>query len=55
MQILTGDQICSKFLAAYHLSDMNGYIPGFSVSGEQPTQPGYSVRGIGVGDFGIAR
>ncbi len=51
MQILTGDQI-SK-LAANNLSDMNGYIPGFSVSGEQPTQPGYSVRGIGVGDFGV--
>ncbi len=32
---------------------MNGYIPGLAVSGEQPTQPGYSLRGISVSDFGI--
>src|SRR5215471_15880563 len=51
MQIVTEKQIES--LAATDLSKMNGYIPGLSVSGEQPTQPGYSLRGISVSDFGI--
>src|SRR6516165_2127249 len=51
MQIVTEKQI--EALAATDLSKMNGYIPGLSVSGEQPTQPGYSLRGISVSDFGI--
>jgi iron complex outermembrane receptor protein len=28
-------------------------FPGLQVSGEQPTQPGYTLRGISVSDFGI--
>jgi iron complex outermembrane receptor protein len=32
---------------------MNGYVPGLDVSGEQPTQPGFTLRGISVSDFGI--
>jgi iron complex outermembrane receptor protein len=51
IQIVTEKQI--EALAATDLSKMNGYIPGLSVSGEQPTQPGYSLRGISVSDFGI--
>ena len=51
IQIVTEKQI--QALAATDLSKMNGYIPGLSVSGEQPTQPFYGLRGIGVSDFGI--
>lgn len=51
IQIVTQKQIES--LAATDLSKMNGYIPGLVVEGEQPTQPGYSLRGISVSDFGI--
>ncbi|GAA0709306.1 TonB-dependent receptor [Dokdonella soli] len=51
MQIVTAKQVES--LAATDLSKMNGYIPGLVVSGEQPTQPGYTLRGISISDFGI--
>jgi iron complex outermembrane receptor protein len=51
IQIVTEKQIQS--LAATDLSKMDGYIPGLVVSGEQPTQPNYSLRGISVSDFGI--
>jgi len=51
IQIVTEKQIQS--LQATDLSKMNGYIPGLVVGGEQPTQPGYSLRGISVSDFGI--
>src|SRR5260370_1429380 len=51
MQIVTSAQIDS--LAATDLSKMDGYIPGLVVSGEQPTQPNYGLRGIYVTDFGI--
>ncbi len=51
LQVVNSVQIDK--LAATDLAGMDGYIPGLSVSGEQPTQPGYSLRGIGVSDFGI--
>ena len=51
MQIVNADQL-SK-LAATNISDINGYIPGLVVDAGQPTQPGYSLRGIGTSDFGI--
>jgi iron complex outermembrane receptor protein len=51
LQVVTSQQI--EKLAATDLSTMNGYVPGLSVDGEQPTQPGYTLRGISVSDFGI--
>jgi iron complex outermembrane recepter protein len=51
MQVVTLQQI--EDLGAANLSDMNGYVPGLSVDGSQPTQPNFSLRGIGTGDFGI--
>jgi iron complex outermembrane receptor protein len=51
LQIVTSAQIDS--LAATDLSKMDGYVPGLVVSGEQPTQPNFSLRGIYVTDFGI--
>ena len=51
MQIISADQL-SK-LAATNIADINGYVPGLAVDASQPTQPGYSLRGIGTSDFGI--
>jgi len=51
LQVVTVQQI--EKLAATDLASMNGYVPGLDVSGEQPTQPGFTLRGISVSDFGI--
>ena len=51
VQVVTPQLIES--LAATDLAQMSGYVPGLQVSGEQPTQPGYTLRGITVSDFGI--
>jgi len=51
LQVVTSQQI--EKLTATDLASMNGYVPGLDVSGEQPTQPGFTLRGISVSDFGI--
>jgi len=51
IQVITPQLI--NTLQATDLSTMNGYVPGLQVDGEQPTQPGYTLRGISVSDFGI--
>ncbi|MBV1776431.1 TonB-dependent receptor [Burkholderiaceae bacterium DAT-1] len=51
LQVVTGEQIDK--LSANNLADMNGYLPGFQVNGEQATQPFFSLRGLGTMDFGI--
>jgi iron complex outermembrane recepter protein len=51
LQVVTSQQI--EKLTATDLSSMNGYVPGLNVSGEQPTQPNFTLRGISVSDFGI--
>jgi len=51
VQVVTPQVI--KSLEATDLAQMSGYVPGLQVSGEQPTQPGYTLRGISVSDFGI--
>jgi iron complex outermembrane receptor protein len=51
LQVVTSEQI--EKLTATDLASMNGYVPGLDVSGEQPTQPGFTLRGISVSDFGI--
>ncbi|HEX7642855.1 MAG TPA: TonB-dependent receptor [Burkholderiaceae bacterium] len=51
LQMVTSDQLGK--LEANNLAEVNGYIPGLVVNADQPTQPGYSIRGIGTSDFGI--
>ncbi|MBS0365216.1 MAG: TonB-dependent receptor [Proteobacteria bacterium] len=51
LQVVGEKQI--EALAATDLSKLNGYVPGLVVDSSQPTQPGYTLRGISVGDFGI--
>jgi len=51
MQVVDMRQITD--LGAENLSDINGYVPGFTVDGSQPTQPNFALRGIGTGDFGV--
>lgn len=48
VQVIKSDQIDK--LAANNMADLNGYIPGLVVSDQQPTQPNYTIRGIGSGD-----
>lgn len=52
MQVITMKEIDA--VGAANLAELNGYIPGLAVDGSQPTQPNFSLRGIGTGDFGIA-
>ncbi len=48
LQVIKSDQITK--LAANNMADLNGYIPGLVVDDQQPTQPNYTIRGIGSGD-----
>ena len=48
LQVIKSDQITK--LAANNMADLNGYIPGLTVDDQQPTQPNYTIRGIGSGD-----
>ena len=52
LQMVTADQLGK--LEANNLAEVNGYIPGLVINADQPTQPGYSIRGIGTSDFGTA-
>jgi len=41
-------------LGAKDLSELNGYIPGFTADNTEATEPVFSIRGVqGGGDFGI--
>ncbi len=51
LQIVPVEQI--RKLGAANLAEMNGYIPGLQIVADQPTQPLFTLRGIGTGDFGI--
>ncbi|HEX8957120.1 MAG TPA: TonB-dependent receptor, partial [Burkholderiaceae bacterium] len=51
MQLVNAEQIDK--LAATSMGDLNGYIPGLVVEADQPTQPNYTLRGLGATDFGI--
>jgi len=51
VQVVTPQLIDS--LQATDMAALDGYVPGLQVDGSQPTQPGYTLRGISVSDFGI--
>jgi iron complex outermembrane recepter protein len=51
IQVLSSDNL--KQLGASNLGQINNLVPGLDVDASQPTQPGYSLRGLGTGDFGI--
>ncbi|KRF02004.1 TonB-dependent receptor [Frateuria sp. Soil773] len=51
LQIVTAKQVDT--LAATDLSRMDIFVPGLVVSGDQPTQPSYQLRGIQTSDFGV--
>ncbi len=52
MQVVSFKDI--EALGAKDLQDLNGYIPGLTVDGTEPTQPVFGIRGVRPGDFGIA-
>ena len=49
---LIGPQDIAK-AGAVNLSQVADFVPGLGVDASQPTQPSYSLRGLGNGDFGI--
>ena len=51
MSVISMDQI--NTLGANNLAELNGYIPGLVVDDSEPTQPSFSLRGLGPSDFGI--
>lgn len=51
LQIISAKQV--QTLAATDISKMDIFVPGLVVGAEQPTQPSYSLRGIGGSGFGI--
>lgn len=50
LQIITAAQV--QTLAATDISKMDIFVPGLVVGADQPTQPSYSLRGIGGSGFG---
>src|ERR1043165_1813125 len=51
MQVV--DATLIKDVAAENLGDLNGFVPGLTVSDGSPTQPRYQIRGIQTSDFGV--
>ncbi|MDY0747995.1 TonB-dependent receptor [Paucibacter sp. R3-3] len=51
MSVLGAETI--KAVGATSMAGLDGLIPGLKIEASQPTQPEYSMRGLGSGDFGI--
>jgi iron complex outermembrane receptor protein len=51
IQLIGPEQI--EKLGAVNLSQVADFVPGLTIDASQPTQPSYSLRGLGNGDFGI--
>jgi iron complex outermembrane receptor protein len=51
IQLIGPEQIAK--VGAVNLGQVADFVPGLTVDASQPTQPSYSLRGLGNGDFGI--
>ncbi|MBV8469715.1 MAG: TonB-dependent receptor [Burkholderiaceae bacterium] len=51
MQVLTSEAL--QEIGATSLGSLDNFIPGLQIDASQPTQPGYTLRGLGAPDFGI--
>ena len=51
MTAINADTI--KAVGAVSMAGLDGLIPGLKIDATEPTQPEYSMRGLGSGDFGI--
>ncbi|MCK9688222.1 TonB-dependent receptor [Scleromatobacter humisilvae] len=51
IQLLGPEQIAK--VGAVNLAQVADFVPGLAIDASQPTQPSYSLRGLGNGDFGI--
>ena len=51
MSVAGADTI--KAVGAVNISGLDGLMPGLTVDGTQATQPQFTIRGLGSGDFGI--
>ncbi len=51
MSVIGADTI--KAVGAINMAGLDGLTPGLKIDASEPTQPEYSMRGLGSGDFGI--
>ena len=51
LQVVTAQMLDD--VAAQDLSDIDMFVPGLVINGQQPTQPSFQLRGISTDDFGI--
>ena len=51
IQLIGPEQIDK--VGAVNLAQVADFVPGLTIDASQPTQPSYSLRGLGNGDFGI--
>ena len=51
MSVVGADTI--KSVGAVNMGGLDGLLPGLTVDSTQATQPQFSIRGLGSGDFGI--
>jgi iron complex outermembrane receptor protein len=51
LQLVGPQQI--EAIGAINIAELSSFVPGLSVDAAEPTQPSYSLRGLGNGDFGI--
>ncbi|MBV8500444.1 MAG: TonB-dependent receptor [Paucibacter sp.] len=51
MSVVGADTI--KSVGATNIAGLDGLMPGLTVDGTQATQPQFTIRGLGSGDFGI--
>jgi iron complex outermembrane receptor protein len=51
IQLIGPEQIEKS--GAVNLAQVADFVPGLTIDASQPTQPSYSLRGLGNGDFGI--
>ena len=51
MSVVGADTI--KAVGAVNMGGLDGLLPGLTVDSTQATQPQFSIRGLGSGDFGI--
>ncbi len=49
---VVGENVIEQTMAE-NLGDLDNFVPGLSISDDQPTQAGFKLRGLSTGDFGI--
>ncbi|MEK8029187.1 TonB-dependent receptor [Ideonella sp. DXS29W] len=51
IQLIGPEQI--EKLGAVNISEVSSFVPGLQIDATEPTQPNFTLRGLGTADFGI--